>query len=81
MSHLRQIEISKARAARNLAIDHVNRCRRDFRAAMSARDAIEECASPEWRAAHATARTAAVALDNAFEHAYAVGVERPHWAW
>jgi len=67
-------------AAHLLAIDYVNRCRRDFRAAMAARDAIENCASPEWRAAHATARTVAVALDNAFEHAYSVGLARPYWA-
>lgn len=68
-------------AEQTRAISHVNRCRTAFLAAMQARDSIELSTSREWRLAHAAAKTAAVAKDNAFRHAYNVGaLPKPYWA-
>lgn len=63
------------------AIEHAERCSREFDAAMRARDAIEVCISQEWRLAQAKASTAAVAKKNAYAHCYAIGaLPKPYWA-
>lgn len=63
------------------ALENIRRCDAAYCAAMNARDAIADCFSAEWRLAHATARTAAAARDNAFGHAYDVAaLPKPYWA-
>lgn len=62
------------------ALEHVSKCCAEFNRAMQARDAISGCATEAWRLAHAAARTAGIAKDNAYEHAYQVGaMSRPYW--
>lgn len=51
------------------------------REAIAARDQIENCCSPEWRAAHAEAQRLCLESLDAFNAAYKSGeLARPYWA-
>lgn len=65
----------------NTALTEVETASEAARLAIIARDAIENCFSPEWKAAHAAAAVACRAKKAAYDRAYACGaLARPYWA-
>jgi hypothetical protein len=63
-------------------IEKLEQARKEFRTAMIARDAIDDCCSPAWYSAHLSAGEACRKMNVAYEEAYDSGeLHRPYWSF
>lgn len=77
----RQLACIDAEIAKATALSEVTACRARETEMRVARDAIDNCCSPEWRIAHGHYAEAVQVTARAFDHCYAIGaLAKPYWA-